>query len=107
MADGSFSGQYQRYKLQGNGVLEAKGVQMGLNIEGIDFHIEASHFDEALELQGLATHKNLASTYVGGGLLHDALRSYFCIKRFQDRWDPLTLIKFASRREERLITTLS
>jgi len=91
MADCSSPGCYKRSKREGNGVLHAKGLHVGLIKEVTDLHIFDDHvprYEDALELQRVAICNNLTGTYAGGGVLQDALCRTFRLNIFQERWDP-------------------
>ncbi|MCJ1418270.1 hypothetical protein MMC32_004617 [Xylographa parallela] len=91
MADCSSSGEYQRRKCQGGGILEAMGLHMESIKEVIEFKIvgdQDSRYEDAMELQRVATCNTLTDTYIGGGMLVDALCRAFRLNIFQDHWDP-------------------
>ncbi|MCJ1431518.1 hypothetical protein MMC27_000871 [Xylographa pallens] len=91
MADCSSPGEYQRREREGGGILEAMGLHVELIKEVIGFHIvgdQDSRYEDAMELQRVATCNTLTDTYIGGGTLADALCRTFRLNIFRDRWDP-------------------
>ncbi|MCJ1295907.1 hypothetical protein MMC34_007472 [Xylographa carneopallida] len=91
MADCNSPGDYQRRIYEGSGMLEAMGVHVDKIEEVIGFNIvgdQDSYYEDIRELQRVATYNTLTDTYIGGGMLVDALCRTFRLNIFQDRWDP-------------------
>ena len=88
MADCSSPGNYQRREREGGGILEAMGVHVEAIKKVIEYHFvgdQNSRYEDATELRRVATSNTLTDTYIGGGMLVDALCRTFRLNIFQDR----------------------
>ncbi|MCJ1288156.1 hypothetical protein MMC26_007511 [Xylographa opegraphella] len=91
MADCSSPGEYQRREREGGGILEAMGVHFDSIKEVIGFDFigtRDSRYEDVMELQRVASSYPLTNTYIGGGMLVEALCRTFHLNIFRDSWDP-------------------